>query len=128
MSGWELLNFMALVMDYDVSPIAIGPFLYLFILLVSSGSLISGILVLARQKRPGRKLGAAVTWFAALGLFLFFLASLPAASGWGFFYFLETACVIAPVLVLMTMAMRRPKHEAPSDPEGIGSRADAFEK
>ncbi|MGY4543658.1 uncharacterized membrane protein YhaH (DUF805 family) [Arthrobacter sp. UYNi723] len=122
MSSWELLNFWALVAAYDISPIPVGPFLYFFILLVSLGSLTSGFLVLVRKKHPGRKLAALVAGFAVLGLVLFFLASLPSASGWGFFYFLEGACIIVPVLILITIAMRRPKHVAPTD------SADAFQK
>lgn len=97
-----MLNFDPLMWsNEDVNSIDIG---HLLILIFGVSSLVAGILLLAKRRRRTVALPVMVLVFGAIALPLFFIASVQ--TGWGFYYFLESACVIVPVLIIMSIGLR----------------------
>lgn len=105
MAAWELLNFYSLMRWSSEVPnsIDVG---YLLMLALGISSLVAGILLLAKRHRRTLALPVMVLVAAAIALPLFFIASVQ--TGWGFFYFLESACLIVPVLIIMSIGLRHP--------------------
>lgn len=106
MGLWELLNFVEFERWYASAGTS-HPIPYLLILVISICSLITGLVLVMRRAR-GLVLPATVMAFALVALGLFFVVSVD--SGWGFFYFLESACVIVPVALIAGIGLR---HAAP---------------